>query len=162
MKLVPNNRDQAAALASFHRDRIDPSQTLLVEDRREGDHYVDSLREAFREYTSGARYSSEQFTSPGIEEAGTTANQFAQMVATICTSPARWIYFVGRPLHMRVFINALGERGCTDRHVHRHLRIRCVHTRQRPAAGLGRAPPRGHGQVQRHRAPRRLDRPPRA
>lgn len=115
VKLVPNNRDQAAALASFHRDRIDPSQTLLVEDRREGDHYVDSLREAFREYTSGARYSSEQFTSPGIEEAGTTANQFAQMVATICTSPARWIYFVGRPLHMRVFINALGERGCTDR-----------------------------------------------
>lgn len=115
VKIVPNNRDQAAALASYNEERVDPTRTLLVEDRREGDNYVDSLREVFREHTAGARYDSEQFTSPGVEEEGTTPNQFAQMVDTICTSPTRWIYFAGRPIHMRVFVNALGDRGCADR-----------------------------------------------
>lgn len=115
VKVVPNNRDQAAALASYHHDLVDPARTLLVEDRREGDNYVDTLREEFRAHTAGARYDSEQFTSPGMEEVGTTPNQFARMVDTICTSPTRWIYFAGRPIHLRVFINALGRRGCVDR-----------------------------------------------
>ena len=48
VKVVPNNRDQAAALASYHHDLVDPARTLLVEDRREGDNYVDTLREEFR------------------------------------------------------------------------------------------------------------------
>ena len=32
VKVVPNNRDQAAALASYHHDLVDPARTLLVED----------------------------------------------------------------------------------------------------------------------------------
>lgn len=115
VKLVPNNRDQAAALASYHQGVVDPARTLLVEDRREGDHYVDTLRAEFRAHVAGARYDSEQFTSPGVEEVGTTPNQFARMVDTICTSPTRWIYFAGRPIHLRVFVNALGRRGCASR-----------------------------------------------
>lgn len=113
VKVVPGNRDQAAALASFNEDLIDPAATLLVEDQREGDNYVDSLRSVFRERTADARYDSEPFTSPSITEVGTTPNQFAQMVDSICTSRARWLYFAGRPVHLRVFVNALGDRGCT-------------------------------------------------
>lgn len=113
VKVVPGNRDQAAALAAYNRD-IDPVRTLLVEDLRKGDNYVDSLREVFRDHTADARYASEHFTSPSVTEVGTTPNQFKQMVNTICTSQARWIYFAGRPVHLRVFVNALGERGCTN------------------------------------------------
>ncbi|WP_267243446.1 hypothetical protein [Streptomyces sp. PR69] len=114
-RIVPDNTDQAEALSYFNKD-IDPAQTLVVEDVREGDNYVDSLKSAFADLTRGAPRAPEQYRAPDdFHKEGTTASAFDRMVDTICTSPAKVIYFAGRPVQLRQFLNELGDRGCTDK-----------------------------------------------
>ncbi|MCQ4040679.1 ABC transporter substrate-binding protein [Streptantibioticus rubrisoli] len=113
-RIAATNSDQAAALASYDRS-VRPQQTLVVEDVRGGDNYVRTLRQAFESRTKGAPLAPEQFRSPpDTNSEGSTANDFQQMVSTICESPAKVIYFAGRPVQLRQFVNALGARGCTD------------------------------------------------
>ena len=94
-----SNTDQAAALA--HADRgVGVRQTVLVEDAR----------------TAGASLAPEQFRSPlDISTEGMTSNDFRQIVPNICQSPAKEIYFAGRPVQLRQFLNELGNRGCRAR-----------------------------------------------
>ncbi|MET9108924.1 hypothetical protein [Streptomyces zhihengii] len=114
-RVVPTTTDQARALSHFNKD-IDPKHTLVVEDIRTGDNYVDALKRAFAERTAGSPRAPEQYRAPDeFHEEGTTANAFDQMVDTICTSPARVIYFAGRPVQLRQFVNELGNRGCTEK-----------------------------------------------
>ncbi len=113
-KVVPDNSDQAEALASHYED-IDPARTLLVEDLRENDNYVDSLRDVYRERTEEATQAPETFRSEG-NEVGTLPNEFAAMVNGICNMPdVDTIYFAGRNVQLRVFVNALVDRSCLDK-----------------------------------------------
>jgi hypothetical protein len=113
-RITGNNSDHAAALAHFIKD-VTPQESLVVEDLREQDNYIDTLRHAFEARTEGAPLAPEQFRSPAdINTEGTLSNDFHQMVATICESPAKVIYFAGRQVQLRQFINELGNRGCTD------------------------------------------------
>ncbi|MET7617788.1 hypothetical protein [Streptomyces sp. NPDC005408] len=114
-RVVPTTSDQAAALSNFNKD-IDPKNTLVVEDIRTGDTYVDALKLAFALRTKGSPRAPEQYRAPDeFHEEGTTANAFDQMVDTICTSSAKVIYFAGRPVQLRQFVNELGNRGCTEK-----------------------------------------------
>ena len=113
-KVVPGNSAQASALGHYHQD-IDPSRTLLIEDLREGDNYNETLSKVFREVTRDAPHRPETFRSRGVNEVGTLPNEFARLVSGICGSPAEVVYFAGRPTQLRVFVNALGNRHCTDR-----------------------------------------------
>ncbi|TDC20479.1 hypothetical protein E1265_22100 [Streptomyces sp. 8K308] len=114
-RVVPDNSDQAAALASLYSD-IDPARTLLVEDLRADDNYIASLRDVFGRVTRDAPNAPEQFVSPpDLTEEGNLPNDFERMVATICTSEAEVIYFAGRNVQLRLFVNALGARGCTEK-----------------------------------------------
>ncbi len=113
-RVTATNSDQAAALAHFTTG-VTAHQSLVVEDIRRGDNYLATLRTAFEARTKGAPLAPEQFRSPAdVNTTGGTPTDFRQMVPTICDSPAKVIYFVGRPLQLRLFVNALGERGCTD------------------------------------------------
>ncbi|MFF6987527.1 hypothetical protein [Streptomyces sp. NPDC010273] len=115
VRVNPSNTDQAAALA--HADRgVGARQTVLVEDARDDDNYITSLRKVFEARTAGAPLAPEQYRSPqDIGVAGTTSNDFRQIVANICESPAKEIYFAGRPVQLRQFLNELGHRGCHAR-----------------------------------------------
>ncbi|MFF5934006.1 hypothetical protein [Streptomyces sp. NPDC012508] len=114
-RVVPTTTDQARALSHFN-EGIDPKHTLVVEDIRTGDNYVDALKRAFAERTAGSPRAPEQYRAPEeFHEEGTTANAFDQMVDTICTSAAKVIYFAGRPVQLRQFVNELGNRGCTEK-----------------------------------------------
>jgi len=114
-RVVPTTTDQAKALSHFNKN-IDPRHTLVVEDVRTGDTYVDALKRAFAERTAGSPRAPEQYRAPDeFHEEGTTANAFDQMVDTICTSSAKVIYFAGRPVQLRQFVNELGNRGCTEK-----------------------------------------------
>ncbi|MFF3244620.1 hypothetical protein ACFYWY_12995 [Streptomyces sp. NPDC002870] len=114
-RVVPTTSDQAAALSHFNKD-IKPENTLVVEDIRTGDNYVDALKRAFANRTKGSPRAPEQYRAPDeFHDEGTTANAFDQMVDTICTSSAEVIYFAGRPVQLRQFINELGNRGCTEK-----------------------------------------------
>ncbi|MFF3455031.1 hypothetical protein ACFYXH_11985 [Streptomyces sp. NPDC002730] len=114
-RVVPTTSDQAAALSHFNKG-IDPRNTLVVEDIRTGDNYVDALKRAFAERTKGSPRAPEQYRAPEeFHEEGATANAFDQMVDTICTSSAKVVYFAGRPVQLRQFINELGNRGCTEK-----------------------------------------------
>ncbi|WOX14708.1 hypothetical protein [Streptomyces sp. N50] len=115
VRVNPSNTDQAAALA--HADRgVGVRQTVLVEDARNDDNYITSLRKVFEARTEGASLAPEQFRSPpDISAEGTTSNDFRQIVANICESPAKEIYFAGRPVQLRQFLNELGKRGCRAR-----------------------------------------------
>jgi ABC-type branched-subunit amino acid transport system substrate-binding protein len=112
VRVNPSNTDQAAALA--HADHGVPvRQTVLVEDARNDDNYITSLRKVFEARTEGASLAPEQFRSPSdITTEGTTSNDFRQIIANICASPAKEIYFAGRPVQLRQFLNELGNRGC--------------------------------------------------
>lgn len=115
-RVIADNSDQAAALASFY-ENIDPRRTLLVEDLREEDEYISSLREVYRERTERAAHAPETFRSPpDINDEGNLANEFQAMVNSICNmADVNTVYFAGRNVQLRLFVNALVARGCQDR-----------------------------------------------
>ncbi|NBM15413.1 ABC transporter substrate-binding protein [Streptomyces sp. GC420] len=117
-RVAPTNEDEAAALASYAEktEKADPADTLLVADRRTGDNYIDTLNRAFTSLLAGESRAPETFKSPDdVDSEGRTANDFAQMVPTICDAAPSTIYFAGRPVQLRQFINELGQRGCTEK-----------------------------------------------
>lgn len=121
VKVVPNNDDQVAALAHHFAGAFAPEQTLLVEDVREQgaeeggeDNFVASLRRAFGELTEESPYRPAQYRSPeDVNDVGTLSGHFGQMVQNICLlEDVDVIYFAGRNVQQRQFVNALGERRC--------------------------------------------------
>ncbi|MEE1768075.1 hypothetical protein PUR34_07705 [Streptomyces sp. JV185] len=113
-RVSPTNRDEARALAHFGQVRAE--KALLVQDTRTGDHYTDTLRAAFTSLVKGTRYQPELFTSRSDpNDEGTTANTFQQITHLICDTDAETVFFAGRHVQLRQFINALGARGCQNR-----------------------------------------------
>ncbi|AKN71862.1 hypothetical protein QR97_20555 [Streptomyces sp. PBH53] len=111
-RVAPGNADQADALASYGKD-IKPAETMVIEDIRDGDNYLESLRKRFEELADGAPNAPETFRSPpDFNDEGNLANDFHQMVPDICTSAAKTIYFAGRPVQLRQFLIELGDRNC--------------------------------------------------
>lgn len=112
-RIAPGNTDQADALASYGSD-IKPAETLVVEDIREGDNYLASLRQTFEKLAKGAPNAPETFRSPpDFNDEGNLANDFHQMVPDICSSDANTIYFAGRPVQLRLFLGELSNRNCS-------------------------------------------------
>jgi hypothetical protein len=92
---------------------VNASQALLVEDTRTDDDYITTLANAFARIMSRSPYQPYQFTSPPDEsQNGDTSNTFHAMVPNICDTKAKWIYFAGRQVQLRQFINQLAMRGC--------------------------------------------------
>ncbi|MEE1751864.1 hypothetical protein [Streptomyces sp. SP18CS02] len=113
-RVAPTNRDEARALANF--GKVDAAKALMVHDARTGDHYTDTLKDAFSELLAKSPYQSQLFTSPDDPTAeGTTANTFRQIAYLLCATRAETVFFAGRHTQLRQFINALGARGCTHR-----------------------------------------------
>ncbi|OII61944.1 hypothetical protein BJP40_30130 [Streptomyces sp. CC53] len=113
-RVSPTNGDEARALAHF--GRVDAAKALLVHDTRTGDHYTDTLKDAFSALLARSPYEPQLFTSdedPNAE--GTTANTFRQITHLVCDTRAETIFFAGRHVQLRQFVNALGARGCKDR-----------------------------------------------
>ncbi|MEU4211052.1 ABC transporter substrate-binding protein [Streptomyces sp. NPDC026206] len=114
-RVAPSNSDQAAALGSFGSD-IKPAETMVVEDIREDDNYLATLRQTFEKLANGAPNAPETFRSPAdFNDEGNLSNDFHQMVPDICSSNAKTIYFAGRPVQLRQFLVELGKRNC-DKH----------------------------------------------
>ncbi|MFI6652045.1 ABC transporter substrate-binding protein [Streptomyces sp. NPDC050529] len=113
-RVSPTNRDEARALASFGEVKAD--KALLVQDTRSGDHYTDTLKSAFSTLLKGSKYEPELFTSrKDPYDEGTTANTFEQITHLICDTDANTVFFAGRHVQLRQFVNALGARGCQSR-----------------------------------------------
>nr|BEK63230.1 ABC transporter substrate-binding protein [Kitasatospora purpeofusca] len=111
-RIAPSNSDQAAALAAYGAG-IKPADTLVVEDTRENDNYLATLRATFAKLTKGAPNAPETFESPkDFTEEGNLGNTFDQMVPDICSSAATTLFFAGRPVQLRLFLVALGDRKC--------------------------------------------------
>ncbi|CAL9495575.1 ABC transporter substrate-binding protein [Streptomyces sp. enrichment culture] len=113
-RVSPTNGDEAQALTRL--DPVDREKTLLVHDTRTGDHYTDTLKNAFSQLLKGSPYEPQHFTSdtdPNAE--GTTPREFREITQYLCVSPARTVFFAGRHTQLRQFINALGARGCKER-----------------------------------------------
>ncbi|MCI3931900.1 amino acid ABC transporter substrate-binding protein [Streptomyces sp. AN091965] len=111
-RVIPTNRQQAAALAAFHHGLRD-EETVLVKDTRPDDIYVESLARAFSGDEAGPPGAKDQeFTSPSIGDAGETGNDFSLIGHNICQSRAKVVYFAGRPVHLRLFALKLAEVPC--------------------------------------------------
>jgi len=117
-RIIPTNHDAAQALASFNRgkDRQD-AKTVLVYDKR-SDVYNQTLADAFRGIKETGRPGPApmSFESSGIDETGSTGNQFTQIANNICDSEADHVYFAGRTLHLRIFALKLAAESCKNRH----------------------------------------------
>ncbi|MFK4067326.1 amino acid ABC transporter substrate-binding protein [Streptomyces sp. NPDC029674] len=111
-RIIPTNRQQADALASFH-GRLKDAETVLVRDERPHDIYNDSLAKAFSRDEDGPPGPKEQpFESPSITDPGDTGNDFTLIAQNICQSTARYVYFAGRPVHLRLFALKLADAHC--------------------------------------------------
>ncbi|GAA3736365.1 hypothetical protein [Streptomyces tremellae] len=109
VRVAPDNKDQATALARYRK--ADPGEAMIVEDSRTDDPYINTLKRAFEDLAPHAR--TEPYRSPEDEAApGNLSNTFGQKLANICVARANVIYFAGRPVQLRQFVNALGARGC--------------------------------------------------
>ncbi|WP_073950119.1 type 1 periplasmic-binding domain-containing protein [Streptomyces kebangsaanensis] len=112
-RIVPSNTDQANALAAYGA-AIKSEESLVVEDIREGDNYLNTLRQAFEQLARDAPIAPETFRSPpDFNDESNLSNDFHRMVPDICVSPANTIYFAGRPVQLRQFLVELGDRTCT-------------------------------------------------
>ncbi|MFE7116072.1 hypothetical protein ACFU99_11700 [Streptomyces sp. NPDC057654] len=115
-RVAPTNSDQAAALGSYGAGKK-PDETMVVEDLREGDNYLYTLRRVFERLAKGAKNAPETFRSPkDFNKEDNLSNDFHQMVADICTSDAKTVYFAGRPVQLRQFLVELGNRTCDKRY----------------------------------------------
>ncbi|MFI7322355.1 amino acid ABC transporter substrate-binding protein [Streptomyces venezuelae] len=111
-RIIPTNRQQADALASYHGELRD-DQTVLVRDKRAHDIYNDSLAKAFSRDEDGPPGPKDQtFESPSITDPGDTGNDFTLIAQNICQSTARYVYFAGRPVHLRLFALKLADVQC--------------------------------------------------
>ncbi|ATL29989.1 amino acid ABC transporter substrate-binding protein [Streptomyces formicae] len=111
-RIIPTNRQQADALASFH-GRLKDEDTVLVKDTRPHDIYNDSLAKAFSRTEPGPPGPKDQpFESPSITDPGDTGNDFTLIAQNICQSSARYVYFAGRPVHLRLFALKLADVQC--------------------------------------------------
>ncbi|MEU6364919.1 hypothetical protein ABZ876_04000 [Streptomyces sp. NPDC046931] len=114
-RVSPTNTDEARALASFAQ--VSGGQALLVYDKP-GDPYTRTLQGSFEKLLSGSRIAAQSFTPPTDRTLdGTTGNQFRQIASVVCDTPKTMntILFAGRHTQLRQLVNALGDRGCTDR-----------------------------------------------
>ncbi|MFF5854575.1 amino acid ABC transporter substrate-binding protein [Streptomyces sp. NPDC012751] len=117
-RIIPTNYGVAQALAGFNGERgREDRRTVLVHDTRR-DSYDESLAKAFDriEESGPAGPAAMPFTSPAIDEVGSTGNQFTQIANNICDTEADTVYFAGRALHLRLFALKLAEVGCGHRH----------------------------------------------
>ncbi|MFF2652356.1 hypothetical protein [Streptomyces sp. NPDC058045] len=113
-RVVPTNTEQADALVHYDRD-LDPRRAILVQDERPGDPYAAALRRVFARKLAESPHAPQSFTSEGPDAPSGLEHDFAGMVVTLCvaTPPVDTVYFAGRPVHLRQFINALAtERAC--------------------------------------------------
>jgi ABC-type branched-subunit amino acid transport system substrate-binding protein len=117
-RIIPTNHDMAQALAFFNgaRGRQDRRTVLVYDTRPDG--YDDSLAKAFSDIKEQgpAGPAAMPFTSPAIDEVGSTGNQFTQIANNICDTEADTVYFAGRALHLRLFALKLAQLGCANRH----------------------------------------------
>jgi hypothetical protein len=105
-RVEPTNSQEAVALTHF--GNVNPKQAILVEDTRTDDDYITTLAQAFTKVLTGSPYQPFQFTSPpAISQNGDTSNTFLRMAPNICGSHVKWIYFAGRQVQLRQFINEL-------------------------------------------------------
>jgi hypothetical protein len=111
-RISPTNLQVATALT--HLSGVNPRQAVLVEDNRQGDDYITSLAQVFGRNAAQFPVQPYLFTSPPNEsQVGDTANRFLDyIVPSICLTGAKWIYFAGRQVQLRAFINALAGRPC--------------------------------------------------
>jgi hypothetical protein len=117
-RIIPTNQGVAQALAGVNgAQRRDDGRTVLVYDTRQ-DSYNQSLAKAFDSIKENppAGPAAMPFTSPAIDEAGKTGNDFGDIALTLCNTEADAVYFAGRTLHLRLFALKLAETACAKRH----------------------------------------------
>lgn len=111
-RVEPTNDQEARALAEF--GDVNPRQAIVVQDSRTDDDYISTLA---KEFDRDSAYQPVTFQSAqDVNKAGDTANTFANVtVPEICprqqSEHIRWIYFAGRQVQLRLFVNALAA-GC--------------------------------------------------
>ncbi|PZG34454.1 hypothetical protein C1I98_28040 [Spongiactinospora gelatinilytica] len=113
-RVVSAAGEQADALLTFEHE-LAGAETALVADVRPGDDYNESLREAFtsaRDNRPGTGVQDMTFKSDGIEVVGTVPNRFEHLALNLCESNARYVYFAGRALHLKLFVNQLADTYC--------------------------------------------------
>lgn len=116
-RVVSTTAEQARALLAFD-SRLASAETALVADERPDDNYNRSLRDAFaaaRRKQGGGAVQDMLFESPGVEVAGYTPNEFEDFAGNICRSNASVVYFAGRALHLKLFIEKLAGTYCREK-----------------------------------------------
>jgi hypothetical protein len=108
-RVEPVIAQEAQALVRL--GKVDRRQAVLVEDTRTDDDYITALAQGF---SADSAYEPREFQSaPDENQVGDTANTFESItVPYICgLKGIKWIYFAGRHVQLRLFINALTT-GC--------------------------------------------------
>ena len=107
-RVVPSNEGQANVLAS-----LVGAHAMLVEDKRPGDTYVATLRDAFNKQRPKDALESQAYTSSGSsQDDPSLAGDFEDIAQNICQAAAKDIYFAGRPPQLRMLVEALGSKVC--------------------------------------------------
>lgn len=109
-RVAPTDRGEAKAAADYFGQRH-IRDVQLVSDRNGKDAYVTDLAGGFRKaFTgSGGHLHDPQYGSYN-SSLGSPANAFANLVANLCSSSTRAVYFAGRSPALQTFVEALGNR----------------------------------------------------
>jgi len=119
VRVAPLNTDEARAAVPFV-SREQYQKVLLVQDLNKNDSYAQTLASAFSDAYQARTQKPVRFTAPykspenppnEATRQDLVTDQFAAMHSDICAIQPDLIYFAGRGLDLRSFLNALAEGG---------------------------------------------------
>jgi hypothetical protein len=112
--VAPTNRDQAIAAATYLKREA--SRAVLVQDVKQGDDYLKSLGEAFRQGFKDQSPDPPKRQIVGLETydsgLGGAANTMGAMLRNICQEKPDLVFFAGRSPALNAFVQALPARPC--------------------------------------------------
>ncbi|UED85381.1 hypothetical protein [Streptomyces profundus] len=117
-RVVPDNDAQGRALRNglpgISDLDIDLSKTHLVRDVRAGDRHLSSLTRVMGNLHGDQNRRVDTFSSPDdVNDTGSLTTDFERIITSLChASDAEVIYFAGRNVQLRLFVNALGQHNC--------------------------------------------------
>jgi ABC-type branched-subunit amino acid transport system substrate-binding protein len=120
VRVAPLNTDEARAAVPYIASRTQYQKVLLVHDLNKNDSYAQTLATAFsaayqqrtqKPVGFTAAYRSPESPPGSASRQDQVTDQFAAMHGDICAIKPDLIYFAGRGLDLRSFLNALAEGG---------------------------------------------------
>jgi hypothetical protein len=117
VRVAPSNQDYVRSIRAYLQRRPELDSAILVYDSNSGalgDIFVESFRDDLtREFGDLIQFADQSFVGKSIPS-DANPSLFAGITTNICAVMPKVVFFAGRKVDLRDFLNSLGSRTCRD------------------------------------------------